>query len=391
AVTGRPYKPYEYYGAEDADKVIVIMGSGSQAVEEAVEYLNANGHKVGVLKVRLFRPWKAEAFLEALPASARKVCVLDRTKESGSYGEPLYLQVATTLHEAELEDPSLPRRLVIGGRFGLASKEFLPAHAVAVYENLDRSTPMRDFSVGIVDDITNRSLPPSKLLPAGVSTLPTGTFECVFWGMGSDGTVGANKEAIKIIASNTDLYAQAYFSYDAHKSGGVTVSHLRFGPSKIRAPYLVQQADYLAINHQSYLAKYDTLNSLKSGGVVVLNTRFTEVDSLSGYLPAKVKKQLAALKPQLYLIDALAVAKATGLGKHVNMVMQTVFFNLSGVLPMERAIALLKKSISKAYERKGPEVVAKNHAAVDAAISSLRKVEIPPSWGEIETPIMHPN
>ncbi|GFR48672.1 hypothetical protein Agub_g10627 [Astrephomene gubernaculifera] len=391
AVTGRKYKPYEYYGAEDAEKVIVIMGSGSQAVEEAVEYLNANGHKVGVLKVRLFRPWKAEAFLEALPASARKVCVLDRTKESGSYGEPLYLQVATTLHEAELEDPSLPRRYIVGGRFGLASKEFLPSHAAAVFENLDAEKPMRDFSVGIVDDVTHRSLPASKLLPVGVSTLPTGTFECLFWGMGSDGTVGANKEAIKIIASNTSMSAQAYFSYDAHKSGGVTVSHLRFGPSKIRAPYLVQQADYLAINHQSYLAKYDTLSAVKPGGVVVINTRFTNVESLSNYLPAKVKKQLAALKPQLYLIDALAVAKATGLGKHVNMVMQTVFFNLSGVLPMERAIALLKKSISKAYERKGPEVVAKNHAAVDAAVSSLCKVEIPASWGELETVAVHPN
>ncbi|GLI66847.1 hypothetical protein VaNZ11_010830 [Volvox africanus] len=391
AATGRSYKPYEYAGAPDAEKVIVIMGSGSQAVEEAVEYLIAKGHKVGVLKVRLFRPWKQEAFLEAIPASVRKVAVLDRTKESGSSGEPLYQQVAASLHEAELVDPLLPRRYIVGGRFGLASKEFLPSHAVAVFENLDAEKPLRDFSVGIVDDVSRRSLPAARLLPPGVSTLPDGTFECLFWGMGSDGTVGANKEAIKIIASNTNLSAQAYFSYDAHKSGGVTVSHLRFGPSKIRAPYLVQQADYMAVNHQSYMAKYDTMACLKPGGVMVLNTTFTTIESLSKYLPTKVKKELAALKPELYLIDALKVAKDSGLGKHVNMVMQTVFFNLSGVLPMEKAIALLKKSISKAYERKGPEVVAKNHAAVDMAISALKHVEIPADWGELDTPVVHPN
>ncbi|EFJ49484.1 pyruvate-ferredoxin oxidoreductase [Volvox carteri f. nagariensis] len=391
AITGRSYKPYEYVGAPDADKVIVIMGSGSQAVEEAVEYLNGTGHRVGVLKVRLFRPWRSESFLGELPSSVSKIAVLDRTKESGAAGEPMYQQVAAALHQLELDNPTMPRRSIVGGRFGLASKEFLPSHAVAVFENLDAPTPMRDFTVGIMDDVTRRSLPPSQLLPAGVSTLPPGTFECLFWGMGSDGTVGANKEAIKIIASNTPLSAQAYFSYDAHKSGGVTVSHLRFGPSKIRAPYLVQQADYMAVNHQSYMAKYDTLAGLKPGGVLVLNTTFTTVESLSKYLPASVKKRLAALQPRLYLIDALSVARSSGLGKHVNMVMQTVFFNLSGVLTMDKAIALLKKSISKAYERKGPEVVAKNHAAVDAAIAALKHVEIPASWADVQTAALHPN
>ncbi|KAG2483210.1 hypothetical protein HYH03_017908 [Edaphochlamys debaryana] len=391
AVTGRKYAPFEYVGAPDAERVIVVMGSGSQAVEEAVNFMNANGHKVGVLKVRLFRPWNAEALLAAMPASAARVCVLDRTKESGSGGEPLYQQVCATLHEYEVANPDSKRRYVVGGRFGLASKEFLPSHAVAVFENLALQRPMRDFSVGIVDDVTHRSLPESKLLPisAGISTLPAGTFECMFWGMGSDGTVGANKEAIKIIG-NAGLQAQAYFSYDAHKSGGVTVSHLRFGPNKIAAPYLVQQADYLAVNQQSYLAKYDTLANVKPGGVVVVNTTFTNVDSLGKYLPDKIKKQLALLKPRLYLIDALAVAKASGLGKHVNMVMQTVFFQLSGVLPIDKAIALLKKSITKAYERKGPEVVAQNHAAVDAAISALVKAEIPASWGAITTAPVNP-
>ncbi|GLC36254.1 hypothetical protein PLESTM_000423900 [Pleodorina starrii] len=393
AITGRSYKPYEYVGAPDADRVIVLMGSGSQAVEEAVHFMNDNGHKVGVIKVRLFRPWHSASFLGCLPASVRRVCVLDRTKESGSAGEPLYQQVAAGLHEAEMSNPDMPRRSIVGGRFGLASKEFLPSHAVACFENLDAHQPMRDFSVGIVDDVTRRSLPPSQLLPPGLSTLPAGTFECLFWGMGSDGTVGANKEAIKIIATNTPLSAQAYFSYDAHKSGGVTVSHLRFGPEKIAAPYLVQQADYMAVNHQSYMAKYDTLASLKPGGVLVLNTTFTTVESLTKYLPDKVKRQLAGLKPRLYLIDAAAVARASGLGKHVNMVMQTVFFNLSGVLPMDKAISLLKKSISKAYERKGPEVVSKNHAAVDAAISALKSVDIPAAWGRVETPaaLVHPN
>ncbi|KAG2495627.1 hypothetical protein HYH03_006227 [Edaphochlamys debaryana] len=392
AVTGRSYKPYEYVGAADATDVVVVMGSGSQAMEEAVGFLNANGRKVGVLKVRLFRPWSNDAFLAALPPSAARVCVLDRTKESGSAGEPLYQQVCAVLHEAEAAEPGSRRRYVVGGRFGLASKEFLPSHAVAVFENLASPRPLRDFSVGIVDDVTHRSLPDSALLPpdAGVSTLPPGTFECMFWGMGSDGTVGANKEAIKIIG-NAGLQAQAYFSYDAKKSGGVTVSHLRFGPHKIAAPYLVQQADYMAINHQSYLAKYDTLVNLKPGGVVVVNTTFTDVAALSKYLPAKVKKQLASLQPRLYLIDAAAVARASGLGKHVNMVMQTVFFQLSGVLPIDSAIGLLKKSIAKAYERKGPEVVAKNHAAVDAAVSALVRADIPADWAAAETAPVNPS
>ncbi|GLC52240.1 hypothetical protein PLESTB_000599400 [Pleodorina starrii] len=394
AITGRSYKPYEYVGAPDADRVIVLMGSGSQAVEEAVHFMNDNGHKVGVIKVRLFRPWHSDSFLGCLPASVRRVCVLDRTKESGSAGEPLYQQVAAGLHEAEISHPDMPRRFIVGGRFGLASKEFLPSHAVACFENLEQHQPMRDFSVGIVDDVTRRSLPPSQLLPPGVSSLPPGTVQCLFWGVGGDGTVGANKEAIKIIASNTPLSAQAYFQYDAHKSGGVTVSHLRFGPEKIAAPYLVQQADYMAVNHQSYMAKYDILASLKPGGVLVLNTTFTTVESLTKYLPDKVKRQLAVLKPRLYLIDAWSVARDSGLGsKHVNMVMQIVFFNLSGVLPIDKATSLLKKSISKAYERKGPQVVSKNHAAVDAAISALQSVDIPAAWGRVETPaaLVHPN
>jgi len=385
ALTGRKYSLFDYYGAPDADRVIIIMGSGSQIVDEAIDYLNAKGQKVGVVKVRLFRPWSAEHLLAAVPKTAKRICVLDRTKESGANGEPLYKDVLSAIAEAEM-DGTGPRTLVVGGRFGLGSKEFTPAMAVAVYDNLSASRPKKQFTVGIIDDVSNTHLPVGPT----VHTLPAGTQQCMFWGMGSDGTVGANKEAIKIIAGATDLYAQAYFAYDAHKSGGVTVSHLRFGPKPIGASYCIEQADYLAVHMQSYMHKYDTLSKLRPGGTLVLNTVHTNVDALSEYLPPRVKKQLATLRPEFYVVDARAVADKVGLGKFINMVMQTVFFGLSQVLPIDTAIALLKKSIEKAYSRKGPAVVEKNQKMVDMALESLVKIEVPASWASVEVPAVAP-
>uniref|UniRef100_A0A7S0RJ95 pyruvate dehydrogenase (NADP(+)) n=2 Tax=Chlamydomonas leiostraca TaxID=1034604 RepID=A0A7S0RJ95_9CHLO len=385
AITGRRYTPFDYVGHPQAERAIIIMGSGSLIVEEAVNHMIAKGEKVGVLKVRMYRPWSAKHFLGSLPASVKRVCVMDRTKESGAHADPLYLDVIATLAEHEAET-NAPRRIVTSGRYGLASKEFTPAMAVAVFNDLAAAKPRKRFTVGIVDDVTHLSLPYGP----EINTMPKGTFQCMFWGMGSDGTVGANKEAVKIIADNTPLFAQAYFSYDAHKSGGVTVSHLRFGPEPITASYLVEQADYLAVHHASYMNKYDVLSKIRPGGVLVVNTVFTTQEQISKYLPTTVKKRMAEVKPEFYVIDARAVAEKTGLGKHINMVMQTVFFQLSGVLPIEKAIALLKKSIEKAYSKKGPEVVAKNQAAVDQAVSALRKIEIPAEWATIDTPVVSP-
>ncbi|WIA36898.1 hypothetical protein OEZ86_008144 [Tetradesmus obliquus] len=374
AITGRPHKLFEYVGAPDAERVIVAMGSGCKVIEETVAYLNARGEKVGLLKVRLFRPWSAEHLLAGLPASAKKIAVLDRTKEAGSQGEPLYLDVAATLAKQAVAGGVL--RSVVGGRYGLGSKDFTPAMAKAVFDNLSADKPKDAFTVGITDDVTFTSL---RVGPE-INTLPQGTYQCLFWGMGSDGTVGANKEAIKIIAKGDDTFAQAYFSYDAHKSGGVTVSHLRFGPKPITSSYLVGEADYLGIHLQSYLSKYDCLSRLKPGGVCVLNATWKSAREMEAALPAKVLRQLAALGPQLYVVDARAVADAVGLGKRINMVMQTVFFQLSGVVPMESAVPLLKESIKKAYGKKGEKVVMQNCAAVDGAVSALIKIEVPAAW-----------
>ncbi|KAG1661267.1 hypothetical protein FOA52_003725 [Chlamydomonas sp. UWO 241] len=388
AITGRPYGLFDYVGHPEADRVIVIMGSGSQIAEEGVHHLNAIGQKVGVVKVRLFRPWSAEHLLAAIPTTAHKLCVLDRTKESGAQGDPLFQDVIASIAEhEEMTGATGPRTVVIGGRYGMGSKEFTPAMVVAAFDNLNAPKPKRRFTVGIVDDVTNSHLPVGPT----VHTLPVGTQQCMFWGMGSDGTVGANKEAIKIIADATDLYAQAYFAYDAHKSGGVTVSHLRFGPQPIGASYCIEQADYMAVAMQSYMHKFDTLAKLRPGGTLVLNTVHTSVEALDAFLPARVKRQLAQLQPAFYVIDARAVADSVGLGKFVNMVMQTVFFSLSNVLPIEKAIGLLKKSIVKAYTRKGPAVVEKNTKVVDLALESLVKITVPAEWASAEIPTMAPN
>eukprot|EP00191_Tetraselmis_sp_GSL018_P017843 CAMPEP_0177584818 /NCGR_PEP_ID=MMETSP0419_2-20121207/4125_1 /TAXON_ID=582737 /ORGANISM="Tetraselmis sp., Strain GSL018" /LENGTH=1297 /DNA_ID=CAMNT_0019074435 /DNA_START=268 /DNA_END=4162 /DNA_ORIENTATION=- len=398
-ITGRRYNLFDYFGDPEAEDVVVIMGSGSSAVEEAVQHLRSQGRAVGVVKVRCYRPWSNTHFMNALPASAKRICVLDRTKESGSPGEPLFMDISNAIRENE--DVTGVRRMVIGGRYGLGSKEFSPAMAVAAFDNLISEAPKRSFTViliaslfaptvpsdpspqnnievGIKDDVTDLSLP----LGPNVEFIPEGTTQCVFWGLGSDGTVGANKDAIKIIGGNTDLYAQAYFAYDAKKSGGITVSHLRFGPEPINSSYLVSEANYMAVHLDSYMNKYDVLKGLKQGGTLVLNSRHTSAAQLEAFLQPHVLRKIHDLNVQLYVIDARSVSELVGLGKRINMVMQTVFFALSKVIPMEKAVPLLKSAIEKTYGKKGPEVVEQNCWVVDNTLPSLKKIDVPASWGE---------
>jgi len=372
--TGRQYKPFEYIGNPEAEHVIIIMGSGSKVVEETIAAMSR--HKIGVIKVRLYRPWSARHFLNELPETTMRIAVLDRTKESGSVGEPLYTDVVTTLasHGKYIQ--------VVGGRYGLGSKDFTPTMVMSVFENLRSAHPKNGFTVGIIDDVTNLSLP---LYPTStISTVPNGTFQCVFWGMGSDGTVGANKDAIKIIADNTDLYTQAYFAYDAHKSGGVTISHMRFGPNPISSQYLVSDADYVAVHNQAYVLKYNLLENLKPGGIFVLNTNWNR-EQLEKYLPLNVKRRLAELDARVYTIDASAVAESVGLGKRINMVMQTVFFSISGVIDIKLAQELLKKSIAKTYDKKGSAVIQKNQLVVDMCLEYLDVFPIPVEWRMVKT------
>eukprot|EP00878_Enallax_costatus_P009641 GHUV01010072.1.p1 GENE.GHUV01010072.1~~GHUV01010072.1.p1 ORF type:complete len:949 (+),score=263.54 GHUV01010072.1:230-3076(+) len=379
AITGRQHQLFEYYGPPDAERVVVSMGSSCCTLQEAVDYLIARGEKVGLLKVHLFRPWSVKHFLEALPPTVSKLAVLDRTKEGGSVGEPLYLDVVATV--AQDMAAGGPVRRVVGGRYGLGGKTFTPEMAVAVFDNLKQEQPRNKFTVGITDDLTYTSLP----IGPEVDTLPEGTYQCIFWGMGSDGTVGANKEAIKIIGGADDhTYVQGSFSYDAHKSGSLTLSELRFGQQPIGGSYAIRQADYMAIHLASYLSKFDCLDRLKPGGVLVVNTAWKSAEDMQAALPSKVLRQLAALQPQLYVVDARAVADCVGLGKRINMVMQTVFFQLSGVLPVDKAIPLLKDAIAQTYSKQGAEVVARNHAAVDTALNSVIKVDIPPEWATAE-------
>eukprot|EP00192_Tetraselmis_astigmatica_P000701 CAMPEP_0117666264 /NCGR_PEP_ID=MMETSP0804-20121206/10277_1 /TAXON_ID=1074897 /ORGANISM="Tetraselmis astigmatica, Strain CCMP880" /LENGTH=1326 /DNA_ID=CAMNT_0005473785 /DNA_START=664 /DNA_END=4644 /DNA_ORIENTATION=+ len=375
-LTGRRYNLFDYVGAPDAEDVVVVMGSASQAVEEAVSYLRAQGRKVGVLKVRMYRPWSTAAFMSTLPTTCQRICVLDRTKESGAPGEPLYMDISNAVREDS--EVSGLYRMVIGGRYGLGSKEFTPAQAVACFDNLVSASPKKGFTVGITDDVTNLSL----TVGPEIDTVPPGTTQCVFWGIGSDGTVGANKDAIKVIGYNTDLYAQAYFNYDAKKSGGVTVSHLRFGPEPINSTYLVGkgQADYLAVHMDTYLNNYNVLQGLRKGGTLVLNSRHTTAEKLEKFLDPQVRRTIADKGCKLYVIDARSVSELVGLGKRINMVMQTVFFSLANVLPLEKAIPLLKDAITKTYSRKGPEVVEQNHWVVDNTVDNLKQIEVPASW-----------
>eukprot|EP00933_Yihiella_yeosuensis_P073880 TRINITY_DN8266_c1_g3_i1.p1 TRINITY_DN8266_c1_g3~~TRINITY_DN8266_c1_g3_i1.p1 ORF type:complete len:1881 (-),score=449.35 TRINITY_DN8266_c1_g3_i1:199-5841(-) len=371
AATGIHYALYAYEGHAEATHVIVVMGSGAVTCSETARYLSQEkGQKVGVLKVRLFRPWDRARFMAALPRTVERVCVLDRTKEPGSQGEPLLLEVAATFHFMARHEI-----IVVGGRYGLGSKEFTPNMVVSVYENLARETPMPRFTVGIDDDVTHLSLPVGDWL----NVLPSGTVECMFYGLGSDGTVGANKSAVKMIADGTPLFAQAYFEYDAKKSGGVTISHLRFGPDPIRAPYTIRSADYLACHKAGYVHKYDMARNLKDKGVFVLNCAWS-VEELSQKLPSGLRKALADKQARLYIIDATKIAVDAGLGKRINMIMQSVFFKLSGVMPYEAAIEMLKKSIQKMYGKKGEKVVQMNIEAVNATLGGIIEVPVPQTW-----------
>ncbi len=368
-ITGREYKPFNYYGAPDATRVIVAMGSVCEALEETVDYLNAHGEKVGVVKVHLYRPFSAKYFFDVLPKTVEKIAVLDRTKEPGALGEPLYLDVCG-LFNGKAKAP-----VIVGGRFGLGSKDTTPTQMVAVFNNLKLDNPVNGFTVGINDDVTNLSLP----LPEKINAAPQGTKRCKFWGFGSDGTVGANKDAIKIIGDNTDMYAQAYFDYDSKKSGGVTMSHLRFGEKPIKSTYLLDESDFISCSKPAYIYQLDVLEGLKKGGTFLLNCVWSK-DELEERIPANMKRYIAENDIEFYIIDAVKIAGAVGLGGRINMVMQSAFFKLADVIPMEKAITLLKEAIEKTYGKKGPEIVEMNCKAVDMALEALVKVDVPASW-----------
>jgi len=368
-LTGKVYRPFEYYGAPDAEYAIVAMGSVCETIEETIDYLMGKGEKVGAIKVHLYRPFSAKYFFEVMPKTVTKIAVLDRTKEPGAPGEPLYLDVCN-IYQDMAQKP-----VIVGGRYGLGSKDTRPSQILAVYKNLKQSQPKDGFTIGIVDDVTHTSLPEEEI----IETTPKGTISCLFWGLGSDGTVGANKTAIKIIGDNTDMYAQGYFSYDSKKSGGTTTSHLRFGPKPLRSPYLVYKADYIACHNQSFLYNYDILKGLKPGGVFVLNCSWKE-DELDTHVPAYIRRYIAENNIQFYMIDAIAIAGEIGLGNRINMIMQAAFFKLSNIIPLEKAAELLKKHIEKMYGKKGQKIVDMNKAAVDRGIESLHRVNVPEAW-----------
>lgn len=374
ALTGRSYHLFDYLGAPDADRVVVMMGSGCEIVDEVVGYLNKKGEKVGLMKVRLYRPFSADYFIQSLPKTVKKIAVLDRTKETAGFGEPLYLDVCSVLHDRNLHP------LVVGGRYGLGSKDFTPTQAKAVFDNLKQVAPKNHFTVGIIDDVTNTSLP----LGEQIDTAPEGLIRCKFWGIGGDGTVGANKDAIKIIGDNTDMYVQGYFAYDSKKSGGVTMSHLRFGKSPIHSSYLIDNADYIACHQPSYVDKYDLLEGIRDGGTFVLNSPWGLAE-METCLPNSLKKTIAQKHLKFYNIDAVKIAEDIGLGGRINMVMQTVFFNLSNVLPIDEAIQYLKDAIAKTYGKKGQDVIEMNWKAVDAASAAIKEVRYPSSWATLPT------
>ena len=366
---GTDYKLFNYYGCPDAEHIIIAMGSVCDTICETVDYLNARGEKVGLVKVRLYRPFVAEKLAEVIPDTCKTISVLDRTKEPGSVGEPLYLDVALGLRETKFG--SLP---MFSGRYGLGSKDTTPAQIIAVYENAKLKSKKR-FTIGIEDDVTNLSLP----LGENPDTAPEGTTACKFWGLGSDGTVGANKNSIKIIGDNTNMYAQAYFAYDSKKSGGVTVSHLRFGKKPIRSTYLINKADFVACHNASYINKYDMVSDLKKGGTFLLSCPWSD-EELEMHLPGDVKKYIADNNINFYTIDAVKIAREIGLGNRLNTILQSAFFHLANIIPIEEAVKYMKDAATKSYGRKGEEVVRKNHAAIDAGVNGAHKVNIPDSW-----------
>ena len=368
---GTNYQLFNYYGAPDADRVIIAMGSICDVAEEVIDYMNAHGEKVGLVKVRLYRPFAADKLLEAIPATAKKIAVLDRTKEPGTLGEPLYLDVVSALANAGKNDVK-----VIGGRYGLGSKDTPPASVFAVYEELNAAEPRRQFTIGIVDDVTNLSLP-EKDAP---NTAAEGTIECKFWGLGGDGTVGANKNSIKIIGDHTDKYIQAYFQYDSKKTGGVTISHLRFGDKPIRSPYYINKADFVACHNPSYVTKgFKMVNDVKPGGVFMINCQW-DFDELCHHLNAEAKRYIAKNNIQLYTINAIDLAAKIGMGKRTNTILQSAFFTLAKVMPQEQAIQYMKDAATKSYSKKGEDVVKMNHEAIDAGATAFVKIDVPADW-----------
>ena len=372
-ITGREYKPFTYYGAEDAEQVVVAMGSVTETLKKVVDYLNKQGKKVGVITVHLYRPFSAKYMFDVMPKSVKRICVLDRTKEPGAAGEPLYLDVKEAFYNCE------SRPMIIGGRYGLSSKDTTPAQMLAVYENLAAAEPKNQFTVGIVDDVTFTSLPVGE----EISLAKEGTFEALFFGLGADGTVGANKNSIKIIGGSTNKYCQAYFSYDSKKSGGYTSSHLRFGDNPITSPYLVTTPDFVACHVPSYVDKYDVLKGLKKGGSFLLNS-VHDAATTCATLPDAMKVYLAKNNINFYIINATKIAAELGLGNRTNTIMQSAFFKIANVIPFEKAVEEMKKAIQKSYGKKGEDIVNMNYAAVDAGGSAVEKVEVPAEWAAIE-------
>ena len=370
AKIGTDYKPFNYYGAEDAEHVIVAMGSVCDCTEEVVDYLNAAGEKVGLLKVHLYRPFVADYMLRELPKTVKTISVLDRTKEPGSIGEPLYLDVLAAINGSDFAGVK-----VYTGRYGLGSKDTTPGDIIAVYRNAESETPKRRFTIGIVDDVTNLSLP----IVENPDTTPKGTHSCKFWGLGADGTVGANKNSIKIIGDNTDMYAQGYFAYDSKKSGGLTVSHLRFGKTPIKSTYYISKADFVACHNPSYVDKYDIVDDLKEGGSFLLNCPW-DTEELSERLPGKMKKILAERHINFYTIDGIKIGKELGLGGRINTVLQSAFFKIADIIPADKAKELMKAAAKKSYMKKGQAIVDMNYAAIDRGMEDLKKVEIPADW-----------
>ena len=383
AKLGTDYKLFNYYGAPDADRVIIAMGSICDVAEEVIDYLNAHGEKVGLIKVRLYRPFKAERLIEAIPATCKKIAVLDRTKEPGAQGEPLYLDVVTALANAGKTDIQ-----VIGGRYGLGSKDTPPASVFAVYSELKKDEMKRQFTIGIVDDVTGLSLPEDKNCP---NTAAEGTIECKFWGLGGDGTVGANKNSIKIIGDHTDKYVQAYFQYDSKKTGGVTISHLRFGDKPIKSPYYINKADFVACHNPSYITKgFPIVRDVKPGGVFMINCQWTP-EELAHHLDAASKRYIAKNNIQLYTINAIDLAQSIGMGKRTNTILQSAFFSLAKVLPEEDAIQYMKEKATQSYSKKGMDVVEMNHKAIDAGATAYVKIDVPAAWANAEDVVAQHN
>ena len=368
---GTNYELFNYYGAEDAEQVIVAMGSVCGTIKEAVDYLNKNGAKVGLIQVHLYRPFSAKHLIDALPDTVKTISVIDRTKEPGSIGEPLYLDVCAALSGSKFNGISIYR-----GRYALAGKDTTPAHIIPVYENMKAEAPKEEFTLAIIDDVTNLSLPVSDVK----DTVPAGTYSCKFWGLGSDGTVGANKNSIKIIGDNTDKKVQAYFAYDSKKSGGVTVSHLRFGDQAIDSAYLINSADFVACHNEAYIKKYDIVQDVKDGGVFLLNCQWDTIDELDKNIPAAVKKYIHDHNINFYTINASAIAIDVGLGNRVSTILQSSFFNLTQIIPGEDALKLMKDAATKSFSRKGEEIVRMNHEAIERGFSAAVKVDVPDSW-----------